>query len=198
MSHYFLNDQTLKNQEKSYKINLFGLDFIFFTDLGVFSKDYLDFGSKLLIKNIDLKSQTKTVIDMGCGYGPIGLYVAKKYPNINVLMFDINERAVALAKKNIVENKVNNAVAHVSNLLSDVNVFADVILTNPPIRAGKEVVFKLYLESYSHLNSGGSLYVVIQKKQGAPSSLEKIKEIFGNCEMIDRDKGYWILFAQKD
>jgi 16S rRNA (guanine1207-N2)-methyltransferase len=198
MSHYFLNDQTLKNQEKSYKINLFGLDFIFFTDSGVFSKDYLDFGSKLLIKNIELNNQTKTVIDMGCGYGPIGLYVAKKYPSIHVSMFDINERAVALTQKNILENKVNNAVAHVSNLFDGINVFADVIFTNPPIRAGKEVVFKLYLESYQHLNSGGSFYVVINKKQGAPSSLEKIKEIFGNCEMIDRDKGYWILFAQKD
>jgi len=198
MSHYFLNDKTIESKEKSYKINLFGLDFMFFTDLGVFSKDHLDFGSKLLIQNIQIKDHIKTVIDMGCGYGPIGIYVAKKYPSLKVHLLDINERAVSLAIKNIKENNINNATASVSNLFENVSFKADVIFTNPPIRAGKEVIFKLYLESYLNLNTGGSLYVVINKKQGAPSSLQKIKEIFGNCEMIDRDKGYWILFAQKD
>jgi len=102
-----------------------------------------------------------------------------------------------MALKNQKVNAVNNIQINVSNLFDQVNVKADVIVTNPPIRAGKQTVFKLYEDAYSNLNDGGVLYVVIQKKQGAPSSVNHLTSIFGECEVIEKKKGYWILFAQK-
>ncbi|PKK97599.1 MAG: 16S rRNA methyltransferase [Tenericutes bacterium HGW-Tenericutes-3] len=146
---------------------------------------------------MQLNDTQKTVIDMGCGYGPIGIYIGKAYPDKHVYLFDVNERAVEMALKNQKVNAVNNIQINVSNLFDQVNVKADVIVTNPPIRAGKQTVFKLYEDAYSNLNDGGVLYVVIQKKQGAPSSVNHLTSIFGECEVIEKKKGYWILFAQK-
>ncbi|HBG33539.1 MAG: hypothetical protein A2009_03445 [Tenericutes bacterium GWD2_38_27] len=197
MSHYFLNDSKLDHQIKSYEVHLQGTLFRFFTDLGVFSKEYLDFGTKVLIDSIELDTQIKTVIDMGCGYGPIGLFIAKTYPEKQVYLYDINERALALSEKNMEENKIKNVVIEQSFLFDAVKVKADAIITNPPIRAGKDTVFKLYEDAYLNLNPGGIFYAVIQKKQGAPSSFTKLTEVFGNCTVIDKIKGYWILFAKK-
>jgi 16S rRNA (guanine1207-N2)-methyltransferase len=150
-----------------------------------------------LIEKIEIPSSAKTIIDMGCGYGPIGIVVAKTYPDTKVYLYDVNERAVDLARKNAVMNKVENVVVTTSFLFEHVNMKADVIITNPPIRAGKMTIFRLYEDAFKTLNTGGLFYAVIQKKQGAPSTVSKLTELFGNCEMIDRDKGYWVLLARK-
>jgi len=197
MSHYYMNDDKLDHKIKSYEVKINNLTLNMYTDLGVFSKDYLDYGTRVLLETVELNDKQKTVIDMGCGYGPIGIYIGKAYPDKHVYLFDVNERAVAMALKNQVENAVENTNISVSNLFDQVNVKADVILTNPPIRAGKQTVFKLYEDAYSNLNEGGVLYVVIQKKQGAPSSVSHLSSIFGECEVIEKKKGYWILFARK-
>ncbi|PKK88197.1 MAG: 16S rRNA methyltransferase [Tenericutes bacterium HGW-Tenericutes-7] len=197
MSHYYINDNKLDHKVKSYEVVINNISLTMFTDLGVFSKDYLDFGTRVLLESIQLNDTQKTVIDMGCGYGPIGIYIGKAYPDKHVYLFDVNERAVEMALKNQKVNAVNNIQINVSNLFDQVNVKADVIVTNPPIRAGKQTVFKLYEDAYSNLNDGGVLYVVIQKKQGAPSSVNHLTSIFGECEVIEKKKGYWILFAQK-
>ena len=197
MSHYFLNDSKLDHQIKNYDVHLRGTPFRFYTDRGVFSKEYLDFGTKVLIDSIALDTEIKTVIDMGCGYGPIGLFIAKTYPEKQVYLFDINERALALSEKNMEENKIKNVIIEQSFLFEAVKIKADAIITNPPIRAGKDIVFKLYEDAYLNLNPGGIFYAVIQKKQGAPSSQTKLVEVFGNCTVIDKIKGYWILFAKK-
>ncbi|MDR4968953.1 MAG: methyltransferase, partial [Acholeplasmataceae bacterium] len=172
MSHYYTNDSTLDHKVKSYDVQIKGTSFRFFTDLGVFSKDNLDFGTKVLLETIELEPNIQTVIDMGCGYGPIGLYVAKTHPDKKVFLYDINERALDLAKKNKIENHITNVEITQSFLFEKVNIKADAIITNPPIRAGKQIVFKLYEEAYQALNQGGILYVVVQKKQGAPSSVK--------------------------
>ncbi len=197
MSHYYINDSKLNHDIKSYETQINNLAFKFYTDRGVFSKDYLDFGSRVLLETVELEESEKTIIDMGCGYGPIGLCLAKMYPDKHVYLFDINERAIDLAQKNQKENQISNVSIAISNLFDEVKINSDVIVTNPPIRAGKQTVFKLYDDAYAHLNTGGILYVVIQKKQGAPSSVLHLKDIFHNCEVIEKKNGYWILLARK-
>ncbi|MBU1094495.1 MAG: methyltransferase [Firmicutes bacterium] len=197
MSHYYLNDNKLEHSVKNYDVTIHDLTLTLYTDLGIFSKDYLDYGTRVLLETVELEENQKTVIDMGCGYGPIGIYIAKKYPDKHVYLFDVNERAIDMARKNQEENHLNNINIQVSNLFDQVKVNADVVLTNPPIRAGKVTVFKLYEDAYLNLNPGGVLYVVIQKKQGAPSSVAKLQDLFGNCDVIEKKKGYWILLAKK-
>lgn len=197
MSHYYLNDESLKHEEQILDVSIKDVSMRLHTDKGVFSKGALDFGTKVLLENITLTDDIQTVIDMGSGYGPISIYLAKVYPNISFYAYDVNERAIALTNKNIKENNVSNVTASVSFLFENVKMNADAVITNPPIRAGKQTVFKLYEDAYQMLNHKGVLYVVIQKKQGAPSSVEKITQLFGNCKIIERQSGYWILFAQK-
>lgn len=197
MSHYFIHDKSLDHAVKPYDVKIKDTMFRFYTDRGVFSKDGLDFGTRVMLESIIIPTHAKTVIDMGCGYGPIGLFVAKTNPNLQVFMYDVNLRAVELAQKNMKENNIKNVNINESFLFQNVDFKADVILSNPPIRAGKQTVFELYEGAYDHLNSGGYFYVVIQKKQGAPSSVSKLEALFGACEVIEKQKGYWILLAKK-
>ena len=197
MSHYYVNDDSLTQDEHILDLKVKDISMRLYTDSGVFSKKGLDFGTKVLLESITIPTSAKTIIDMGSGYGPIAIFLAKSHPEKHVYAFDVNERAIALTKKNFKENKVSNAEAQTSFLFENVSVRADVVVTNPPIRAGKQTVFKLYEQAYENLNSGGILYVVIQKKQGAPSTYTKITELFGACEVIEKKAGYWILLAQK-
>lgn len=197
MSHYFHNDSNLDHKVKGIDVFMRNHSFRFQTDLGVFSKSAIDYGTRFLIEKIDIPTSAKTVIDMGCGYGPIGIAVAKVYPHVQVYLYDVNNRAVDLARKNAKENHVENVDVKTSFLFEHVTIQADVIITNPPIRAGKMTIFRLYEDAFRTLNSGGLFYAVIQKKQGAPSTVVKLKELFGNCEIVDRDKGYWVLLARK-
>ncbi len=197
MSHYFENDKTLKHQEKTFEFSIDHINIKLTSDLGVFSKSGLDYGTKVLVSHADFECKNCTIIDMGCGYGPIGLYLAKKYPSSNVFLYDVNERAVELAKKNIDLNQLKNAVVKQGYLFEHVNKQVDIIFTNPPIRAGKKVVFDLYHQAYEKLVNGGLFYVVIQKKQGAPSSVTELETLFGNVTILDKNKGYWILLARK-
>lgn len=197
MSHYFKHDQTLDHDLKQYSVTIKGINLRLFTDRGVFSKDGLDQGSRLLMENIEIDIHAKRIIDMGCGYGPIGLFIAKSYPDIEVILCDINERALALSEKNQLENQIHNVTIIQSDLFEDVDHPLDMVVTNPPIRAGKAVVFRLYEEAYQHMSEGSGFYCVIRKKQGAPSSMKKIEQVFGNVTIVAKNKGYWLLFAKK-
>ncbi len=170
--------------------------FKFHTDNGVFSKDYIDYGSFALLKAFKPNDIDLDILDMGAGYGPLGIVISTLY-NKHTVMCEINERAYNLNLKNIEENKANATVfqSDLYEKVSDLK-FASIV-TNPPIRAGKDIVYKIYDEAYNHLVEGGELWVVIQKKQGAPSSKEHITNLFGNCEIVTRDKGYYILKAVK-
>ncbi|MDF2617209.1 MAG: class SAM-dependent methyltransferase [Sedimentibacter sp.] len=139
-----------------------------------------------------------SILDLGCGYGPIGVMLAKLIENANVTMSDVNKRALELAKMNAEENKVKSRVKTLSSsAFENINENFDMIVTNPPIRAGKEVIFSFYEGAYEHLNKGGHLYVVIQKKQGAPSTKEKLESLFGNCETAEKKSGYFIFRVEK-
>ncbi|MCQ9210709.1 class I SAM-dependent methyltransferase [Granulicatella seriolae] len=199
-NHYYSKQPTTPSQPKHWTYTLRGHDFSFHSDSGVFSKHGVDFGSALLIESYDIPdhlAQT-SLLDMGCGYGPIGLAYAYSYPHLSVEMVDVNERAVQLAKDNANLNRISNANIHESNLYQEVaSKEFGVIISNPPIRAGKATVHQIIEEAHTHLRNQGQLVIVIQKKQGAPSAEKKMVEIFGNCDMIARDKGYWILVATK-
>lgn len=138
------------------------------------------------------------ILDVGCGYGPIGLSLAFSYPDKIVEMVDVNSRAMELARENALSNNIHNIKVYESDCLDQVESkeFA-AIVTNPPIRAGKQVVHKIFEQSYHHLVAGGSLWVVIQKKQGAPSAMDKLEQIFGEVEVVEKKKGYYILVAKK-
>lgn len=196
--HYYSRTQKVESDPKYWEYSLRNHNFRFKTDNGVFSKREVDFGSRLLIESFEMPAVEGAVLDVGCGYGPIGLSLAKTYQDRLVHMVDVNERALELAKENAALNRVDNVKIYESDRLLNVNenTFA-VILTNPPIRAGKKTVHDIFEQSYEHLADQGELWVVIQKKQGAPSALGKLENIFSHVETIDKSKGYFIIKAIK-
>ena len=146
---------------------------------------------------MNIQSHQKTLLDVGCGYGTLGISLKKAYPWLHVEMVDVNERAIALANESIEHNQENDIIAYKSSVYENVKDTFDIIVSNPPIRAGKKIVFEILEKAYDHLNNQGELFIVIQKKQGAPSAKKKMEDVFGNCEIIKRDKGYFILKSVK-
>jgi 16S rRNA (guanine1207-N2)-methyltransferase len=195
--HYYSPRPTVKHDVHIIEETLRGKTFSFETDAGVFSKKGIDYGTKVLIHAMEVAPDAQ-VLDVGCGYGPIGLCAAVLADQGFVTMVDINERAVELAKRNAERNRIRNVRILQSDLLSEVRGDQfDVVLTNPPIRAGKAVVHAIFQQSYEVLKSGGSLWVVIQKKQGAPSAFAKLDGLFRETTEVVKDKGYRIIKATK-
>lgn len=198
MSHYFENDKNLKSEirELSYKYN--SSFFVFYSDNGVFSKNNIDYGSKLLIetylKENDINE--KRVLDVGCGYGFLGIMVSR-VTNSYVEMIDINKRAVHLTNMNIKRYKDFKGKTYVSNVYENVEGKYDIIITNPPIRIGKEKLLEILIGAFDHLEDNGLLYYVIRKDQGALSIKKILEENSINVEIINRDKGYFIYRAKK-
>ena len=144
------------------------------------------------------KFQKASLLDIGCGYGTMGLAYGKAYPELSIEMIDVNERALLLARENAQKNGIKNVDIYESNLYDAVKKSQyEIIISNPPIRAGKTVVHTILEKAYDYLSENGQLVIVIQKKQGAPSAQKKMEEVFGNCERIQWDKGYWILVSTK-
>ncbi|WP_010095784.1 class I SAM-dependent methyltransferase [Ornithinibacillus scapharcae] len=197
--HYFSQKPQSKSSPMTWNYTLRGKDFTFTSDVGVFSKKEIDFGTRLLIDTFEIPETQGDILDLGCGYGPIGISIADSAPDRKIVMADVNERALQLAEENSKMNGVHNVEFVQSDRFSNLEDrrFA-VVLTNPPIRAGKSVVHGMFEGSEERLLKGGELWVVIQKKQGAPSAIEKLESLFGNCETVERNKGYYILRSIKD
>lgn len=201
MSHYYDENPEVESDESLFTYSYNNHDIELITDAGVFSKGKIDFGSDLLVRtflNAHPPGPTKHILDVGCGYGPIGLMIAKVSPHHEITMVDVNQRALALAKRNQQKNHIDNVEIAESDGLSQVeDQTFDFILTNPPIRAGKSVVHGILNDAYSKLKQDGELYVVIQKKQGMPSAKKKMQETFDNVEVVEKSKGYYILRSVK-
>ncbi len=200
MEQYFTKNPTTKDDIYKFKWNVLGREFVFNTSNSVFSKSAVDFGTMTMLESFltNEKGFEGSILDLGCGYGPVGVILAKSMSNVKITMLDINERAVMLSDMNAKENKVVEKIKVLqSNILENIEDKFDRILTNPPIRAGKETVYMFFDKSYEHLNDGGKLYVVIQKKQGANSAIDKLNSLFGNCETIYKKAGYFIICCVK-
>lgn len=194
--HYFTPHPQSARKLERFEAILRGQKLVFYTDRGVFSRRQVDFGTWLLTESIALPSAC-SVLDVGCGYGPIGLALAKESKSRQVTMVDINERAVELARLNAQANGLAHVRCLVSDLLRELKGERfEAIVSNPPIRAGKEVVYRLFEESAQALKPGGSLWVVIQKKQGAPSALKKLESLFASVQTVVRKKGYYVFQAR--
>lgn len=198
MSHYFSPDQSNPGEDlRIVEESFHQQSYSFITDAGVFSKKRVDFGSRLLIETIEIRS-AKEILDLGCGYGPIGLVVASTdHPDVHVTLVDVNPRAVELAKRNAQRNQV---VHRTSIYLSDgydaiPNRYFDLVLFNPPIRAGKSVIYQLFAETKNHLNPGGRLSVVIRKQQGAESARKELRRLYPKVDVLKQKKGYWVMEA---
>lgn len=199
MDHYFTPKPSSESHRETWQTEIAGKKFTYTTDSGVFSKNNIDVGSEVLMTTAETVDFPKgNLLDIGCGYGPIGIYLGKAFSNRKIEMVDINERAIDLAQLNAKENGVSNVQIYQSNLFEEVEnkEFAGII-SNPPIRAGKTVVHEILEKSHDYLVEGGFLLIVIQKKQGAPSAKKKMLEVFGNVERINLEKGYWILASRK-
>ncbi|ANS76010.1 16S rRNA methyltransferase [Paenibacillus yonginensis] len=196
--HYYSSKPEAAHDRRTIETVLRGRKFRFTSDAGVFSKQGVDYGSKVLIEAMQVGSGDQ-VLDVGCGYGPIGLSAAVMADSGHVTMIDVNERAVQLATDNAKANSISNVTVLQSDIYSNVPGAErfDTILTNPPIRAGKSVVHAVFEGAYARLKPGGSLWIVIQKKQGAPSAKEKLEQLFSSVEEVTKDKGYRIFKAVK-
>lgn len=196
--HYYSSNPSSESNRHTWTFLLRGHELVFTTDSGVFSKREVDFGTRLLIETFSEPDINGDFLDIGCGYGPIGLALAKSFPHRHVDMVDINKRALELAVENKLANDITNVTIYESDLFAQVGdkKFA-AILTNPPIRAGKRVVHAIFEQSADHLFDQGELWVVIQKKQGAPSALKKLQEVFSHVEVVTKKKGYYIIKAKK-
>ena len=192
---YYAENPDAAHDIHELRVELLGEKMTFLTDAGVFSKKMVDFGSQLLLKCVEV-NEGETVLDVGCGYGPLGLSLAKAY-GAQATMVDINNRALDLARQNAERNKVEARIFQ-SNIYEQVEGKFDHVISNPPIRVGKQVVHEIIEKSRDFLKDGGDLTIVIQKKQGAPSAKSKMEDVFGNCEIVRKDKGYYILRSVKE
>ena len=196
MSHYYTDNSQLASNPRSFDYYFDNEKFIFTTDNGVFCKENVDYGSYLLIKNTFRQALGNRLLDLGCGWGPVGIIIKRFNPDIEVTAVDVNSRAVQLTNLNAVQNKTLIKACLCTDILT-LNLLFDSIILNPPIRAGKVVIYDLYDKAYHALRENGSLYIVIQKKQGASSSVNKLSELFKTVTVLDREGGYWVIQAIK-
>lgn len=194
MSHYFENDQNLPSNLKKTITNIFNQNFIFYTDNGVFAKHGLDFGSKLLLESLPLEDLEGPILDVGCGYGVLGIIINKK-TNLTVDMVDVNKRALHLSKRNVKENKCENIEIFESNCYEQITKKYKTIITNPPIRAGKKIVYEILINARNHLTDDGILYLVIRKEQGAKSVISDLKKYY-DVTIVNKSKGFFIIKAK--
>lgn len=193
MAHYFTNEENLKSEIEKVIAEINGIPFYFYTDNGVFSKGELDFGTELLLKNFKYDNpNNKTLLDIGCGCGPIGIYAS--HLGFAVDMSDVNKRAIHLSKMSLKEQNLNANVFE-SDAYKNITNKYDYIVSNPPIRVGKEKLYEIVMNAKEHLKNGGSLWIVVRKQQGAESMVRDMKNAYKIVEVIAKKKGFFIIKA---
>lgn len=193
MAHYFTNEENLKSEIEKVIAEISGIPFYFYTDNGVFSKGELDFGTELLLKNFKYDNpNNKTLLDIGCGCGPIGIYAS--HLGFTVDMSDVNKRAIHLSKMSLKEQGLNANVFE-SDAYKNITNKYDYIVSNPPIRVGKEKLYEIVMNAKEHLKDGGSLWIVVRKQQGAESMVRDMKNVYKTVEVVAKKKGFFIIKA---
>ena len=196
--HYYTKKQKSEFRPAKVKIRVLGMEFEIYTAGGVFSPKKLDLGTRRLIESVIIKKGWK-IMDFGCGYGVVGISIKKKYPGVDVVMSDVNERAAKLAKMNI---KLNNIDAEVlqSDMFKNKELDAmrfNTVLLNPPQTAGKKVCFSMIEQAEEHLMKGGLLQLVARSQKGGKHLSKKMEEVFGNVHVIAKKSGYWVYVSEK-
>ena len=198
MDHYYSANPESESNEREIKYELKDRTFKFISDNGVFSKEHVDFATDFMLRTIIDDELEGSVLDMGCGYGVIGITVSNLCSKVSsVTLCDINNRAIDLATRNAERNRVVNAKIFASDGFVNVEGRFDIIITNPPIRAGKAVIYKMYEDAKEHLNDGGRFYLVINKKHGAPSTINYLNELYGEVEVLDKKAGFNVIRCKK-
>lgn len=192
---YYTADPSSQSKPVACAFPYRGYGLSFMTDAGVFSKGELDQGTRLLLDA--LPSLTGHVLDLGCGWGPIGVSLAKANPDCHVVMADVNRRALGLSRDNLARNGIEAEVIESDGMAALKERRFDTVVTNPPIRAGKQVIYQMFADSASCLNPGGTLYLVIRKQQGAESCMKYLKTLFAQVEKISKSGGFWVLKASE-
>lgn len=195
MSQYFDNDKSIKSDKRLISFYFNDKKYNVYTDNGVFSKDRFDYGSNVLLNSINISDLSGNVLDLGCGIGVVGVILGTINKNIDIDMVDVNERAIDLSKENISLNNIK-ANVFISDVYSNISKKYDFIITNPPIRAGKDVVRKFLLGSYDYLKDDGVLYFVMRKNHGVKSMIGELSDKFDTC-IISRDKGFYVVKCDK-
>lgn len=192
MSHYFTTDQSAHDY-KEINYSFQNVEYNFKTDRGVFSKDQIDYGTRVLIDGVfsDNGQGAASLIDMGAGYGPVGIILGKVL-NVQPVMVEVNEDAISLLGDNIAKNKISGKVLSREDY-DRTDAGAELYVTNPPFRAGKDVVIDIIKDGFNRLDAAGKFYMVVQKKQGMKSYKDSIDQLFGNVEVVLKDKGYYVL-----
>ena len=192
--HYYSADPASKHRYAEAVYAYRGNELRFMTDAGVFSRGEVDFGTDALLRSLPEELRGR-VLDLGCGWGPVGVSVGKKWPGCEIVMCDVNARALELTRENARLNGVR-VTAVQSDGLDSVEGTFDWIITNPPIRAGKQVIYRLFAQSAARLNEGGSLWLVIRKQQGAESALRYLKTVFSQADTVEKSGGFWVIRCQ--
>ena len=196
MTHYYSEKQTSPIRERIIKATILGNTLTFHTGSGMFSPDRIDTGTEILIENAQIREKDK-VLDFGCGYGAVGIAIAKAYTGVSIVMTDINKRAVALAKKNAEFNGISAKIYN-GNLLELIHEQCTAILLNPPQTAGKKICFAMIEQSKEHLVAGGTLQLVARHNKGGNTLSQKMMEVFGNVSVLAKKGGYWVYCSSKD
>lgn len=187
---YYSAEPTSAHAEREIEIEALGVRSRCLTDAGVFSRDGLDTGTRAMLEA--LPELHGRVLDLGCGWGPVGMTLARKYPECEIVMTDVNHRAVELSRRNLARNGAKAEVVQGDGFESVTGMF-DFILTNPPIRAGKAVIYRLFAEAKEHLTDDGALILVIRKQQGAASAQKYLQTLFPTVTLLDRTAGFHTL-----
>lgn len=192
--HYYTRNPASESRPVECEYTYRGIPLVFRTDAGVFSRGEVDAGTDLLLKSLP-EEISGDILDLGCGWGVIGTCVARRWPETRVTMADVNLRALELSRENAKRNRAEVRCLESDGMEAVKGERFDMVITNPPIRAGKQVIYRMFADAAKSLKPGGALYLVIRKQQGAESCMKYLQTIYGSVEKLDKSGGFWVVKA---
>ena len=192
--HYYTRNPASESRPVDCEYTYRGIKLTFRTDAGVFSKGEVDTGTDLLLKALP-EEMGGEILDLGCGWGVIGISVARKWPEAKVTLADVNLRALELSRENAKKNRADVICAESDGMAAFEGRMFDAVITNPPIRAGKQVIYRMFADAAKCLKPGGALYLVIRKQQGAESCMKYLETVFAEVEKVSKSGGFWVIRA---
>ena len=192
--HYYTRVPQSESKPVSCDYTYRGVPLSFQTDAGVFSRGEVDTGTRLLLEALP-EELSGEILDLGCGWGVIGISIARKWPGVRVTMADVNTRALDLSRENAKRNRAEVTCVESDGMAALAGKTFDAVVTNPPIRAGKQVIYRMFADAAKSLNPGGVLYLVIRRQQGAESCMKYLQTLYTNVEKLDKSGGFWVLKA---